>query len=145
MLNILPPDKKENAWVIFTGKTDIFWLNLLKPGFRHCFVLLHDGNAWITIDPLSSYTDIQVYHHLESKFNLPAWLKEQGYTVVPYIIEKNISKAAPWSFFTCVEAVKRIIGLHACLVITPWQLYSHLHKNTNKYRSDNMKGNSLWA
>jgi len=44
-------------------------------------------------------------------------------------------KEAPWMPHTCVEAVKRVIGLHARFIITPWQLYRHLmvqHENTER-------------
>ena len=30
--------------------------------------------------------------------------------------------------YSCVESVKRILGIRAGLVLTPWQLYRHLYK-----------------
>lgn len=141
----LPQEESyQQAWVIFTGKTDIFWLKLLKPGFRHCFILLNDGKVWMSLDSLSSYTDIQVYHHLDKNFDLPQWLQEQNYQVVSYPMDQNINKAAPWMFFTCVEAAKRVLGVHNRFIFTPWQLYRHLTKTKNNL-SHNMKGKFLWA
>src|SRR3954466_12569602 len=32
------------------------------------------------------------------------------------------SARAPWAPFTCVEAAKRVLGLHVRRVMTPWQL-----------------------
>lgn len=73
------PALNQKIWVVFTGKTDIAWLRFLKPGFRHCYALINDGQKWMSIDPLSSYTDIQIYHHIAPDFNLPNWLNDQGY------------------------------------------------------------------
>jgi hypothetical protein len=35
-------------------------------------------------------------------------------------------RLAPVRPFTCVEAVKRLIGIHAPWTLTPWQLFGHL-------------------
>lgn len=118
-------NQSQKAWVVFSGQTDLAWLKILKPGFRHCFVLLNDGKRWVSLDPLSNYTDIIVHHHVPPEFDLPLWLKGRGHEVV----ETNINRArkpAPFMLFTCVEAVKRVIGLHKRFIITPWQLYRYL-------------------
>ncbi|KAF0139569.1 MAG: hypothetical protein FD153_922 [Rhodospirillaceae bacterium] len=47
--------------VVFCDNTDLWWLRFLKRGFRHCFVALCDGRHWVTIDPLSHYTDVAAY------------------------------------------------------------------------------------
>ena len=46
----------EKAWVVFSGKSDWPWLKFLRPGFRHCFVIVHDGARWLSLDPLSPRT-----------------------------------------------------------------------------------------
>jgi hypothetical protein len=28
---------EQKAWVVFSGKSDLWWLSILKPGFRHCY------------------------------------------------------------------------------------------------------------
>lgn len=143
MLTVLFNQKPKKAFVVFSGKTDIFWLKFLKSRFRHCFILLNDGKIWMSVDSLSSYTDVQVYHHLDPNFNLPAWLQKQGYIITPCFIRQKLTKPAPWSVFTCVESVKRILGLHHRFIITPWQLYCYLNKINNS--SNRMKGNISWA
>lgn len=117
------------AWVVFSGQADLPWLKILRPGFRHCYVLMNDGRHWITIDPLSNYMDVTV-HHLPQDFNLPLWMQDCGYTIVPAQISQT-PKQAPWMVFTCVEAVKRVLGLHKRFILTPWQLYCHLRKCRN--------------
>lgn len=114
------------AWVVFSGHTDYAWLKILKPGFRHCYVVLKDNRQWMTIDPLFPYTEV-VNHEIPLSFDLPQWLRGRGYTVVPARLNRDSVKPAPLMLFTCVEAVKRILGIHARHVLTPWQLYKYLH------------------
>ena len=116
----------QNAWVVFSGQTEISWLRFLKPGFRHCYVLLHDGERWTSVDPLSHVTEISVHHHVPSDFDLPAWLAARGNRVVKAPLRRDVTKAAPFMLFTCVEAVKRVLGIHKRAIFTPWQLYRHL-------------------
>ncbi|MCB9982447.1 MAG: hypothetical protein H6861_02060 [Rhodospirillales bacterium] len=118
------------AWVIFSAQADLAWLKILRPGFRHCAVLLNDGRNWITIDPLSNYTDITV-HTLPLEFDLPLWMKDQGHKVVPAPIKRG-PKPAPFGVYSCVEAVKRVLGIHQRLILTPWQLYRYLTNHRKK-------------
>lgn len=123
------------AWVIFSPQADLAWLKILKPGFRHCAVLLNDGRNWITIDPLSNTTDITV-HQVPLEFDLPLWMKDRGYCIVPApVIRKAVP--APFAIYSCVEVVKRVLGIHKRRIITPWQLYRYL---TNPSK----KGEPLW-
>lgn len=135
----------QKAWVIFSGETDIAWLHILKPGFRHCFVLLNDGQRWISIDPISPYTDIQIYHHIEAEFDLPSWLQNRGHKVVQTTIERKHKKPAPCMVVTCVELIKRILGIHKRFIITPWQLYCFLNQKNNQLQQNHkMKGDLAW-
>lgn len=131
----------QKAWVVFSSNTDLPWLRILKPGFRHCSVLMNDGQHWITFDPLSNYTDIMV-HNMPTSFDLPLWLKDRGHNVVPAKIDRK-KRAAPWMFCTCVESVKRVLGIHDRLILTPWQLYKHLTQSTN-FQIDRQEGDFAW-
>jgi hypothetical protein len=119
----LPADLR--AWVVFCGEADMPWLRLLRPGFRHCFVVLNDGRHWITVDPLSPHTEIAV-QPTPPGFDLIGWFAGRGQAVAAAAIRRDRRRPAPWAPFTCVEAVKRVLGLHARFVVTPWQLYRHL-------------------
>lgn len=136
---------QQNAWVVFSGETDIAWLKILKPGFRHCFILLNDGKRWMSIDPISPYTDIQIYHHIAAEFDLPAWLENRGHKVIQSRINKNHKKPAPWMVVTCVELIKRILGIHKRFIITPWQLYRFLNNPQNKQNNHQSKGDLSWV
>ncbi|WP_114393160.1 hypothetical protein [Oleisolibacter albus] len=103
----------------------LWWLRLLKPGFRHVFVALEDGAHWITVDPLSPHTDVAV-QPVPAGFDLAGWFRRQGMTVVQTRLCRPPARPLPPAPFTCVEAVKRILGLWAPAVLTPWQLHRHL-------------------
>ncbi|HYD97765.1 MAG TPA: hypothetical protein VEH84_00155 [Alphaproteobacteria bacterium] len=113
------------AWVAFTGRADLWWLRLLRPGFRHCLALLHDGRHWIVVDPLAGCTEVAVVR-LPPGGDLADGYRAAGWTVVPAPLRRPMARPAPWSPFTCVEAVKRVLGLHDRRVLTPWQLYRRL-------------------
>ena len=125
------------AWVVFSGQTDLPWLRALKKGFRHCYVILNDGTGWITIDPLASMMNIRV-QPVPPQFDLPLWLSDRGLKVLPAPVTTQHTQA-PWMVFTCVEAVKRVLGIHKRFLFTPWQLYRHLHSLHTR------KGEHTWA
>ena len=106
------------AWVVFSDDTDIRYLKCLKRGFRHCYVIMSDGEKWFSIDPLAHMTEI--------------WLKSEGYRVVRVGVQQPELKPSPLMFMTCVESVKRMLGIQSRWVITPWQLYRHIEKEKRK-------------
>lgn len=125
MRTAVPSSARPVAWVVFTGEAPLWWLRWLRPGFRHCFVLLDDGVRWILIDPLASHTDVRV---LDGPVpgGPPGWYRRRGLTVVRAVVRRDRGRLAPPAPFTCVEAVKRVIGLADPTVLTPWQLYRRL-------------------
>ena len=115
---------QERIFILFTGKTELRWLHWLQPGFRHCFALLPRDRQWLLIDPLAGHLQIEPLA-LPSHLDLPGWYRDQGYTVIETSASKPVRQAPP-GIFTCVEAIKRLIGLHAPLILTAHQLYRHL-------------------
>lgn len=116
------------AWVAFTGQTDRPWLKILKPGFRHCYVILHDGRQWLSLDPMLNRMDIKAHDHVPGDFDLPGWLRGRGQVVVAAQVDHARTRPAPLALLTCVEAVKRVLGLHRFSIFTPWQLFQYLEK-----------------
>ncbi len=121
----LPGSRGVKAFVVFVGQADFPWLRWLRPGFRHCFVILHERGQWISIDPLLNHMEVQV-HDVPDDFDMAGWLQDRGHQVVEATICRSNERPAPFMLFTCVEAVKRVIGLHDRRVMTPWQLYRRL-------------------
>ena len=114
----------QRVLVVFDDRIEICWLRLLKPGFRHCFAVVDDRGVWVVYEARSNLTAVQTFDGDD-----PAgWYRGQGHTVVETRVRAPVPRAMPWAPFTCVEAVKRVIGLRAGAVWTPWQLYRTLSK-----------------
>lgn len=118
-----PPD----ALVGFVGHADLWWLRLLRPGFRHCFAAIRNGPLWVVIDPLSHHTLMRV----ETCTDLMGFYTSHGITVIATRLRHPPQRPAPWRPYTCVEAVKRLLGIQAAGVLTPWQLYKFLKNQEN--------------
>lgn len=119
-----PTPQSPRVFVLFTGKTELRWLGWLKPGFRHCLAIIDDGQGWLLIDPLAGYLTVERLR-VPAGWDLPGWYQSVGYTVLPAVPARPARQAPPGPM-TCVEAIKRLIGLHKPLIITPYQLYRHL-------------------
>lgn len=120
------------ALVVFSGKADLRWLRLLRPGFRHCFVLLELGGTWVCVNPLAHRTSVELWS-LDPATDLPTWLgAQEGLTVVETVVRRPPRRPSPIGLYSCVEAVKRVLGLQERWVLTPGQLYGHLTQNGNK-------------
>jgi hypothetical protein len=121
-----PPVQGGRALVVFSGRVDLWWLGLLRPGFRHCFVLVELGDSWVCVNPLAHRTSVEIWR-MAAATDLLAWLRAQkGVTVVETFVRHPPRKAYPIGIYSCVEAVKRILGLHGRWVLTPGQLFDHL-------------------
>ncbi|MFO0989023.1 MAG: hypothetical protein U1F37_16970 [Alphaproteobacteria bacterium] len=109
------------ALVVFSGRTGVRWLRWLKPGYRHCFVAIDDGSAWLTVDPLLHRLEIRA-SGLPSSFDLASEYRRLDLDVVEVAPAAVPLRRAPLGLFTCVEAAKRLLGIRARWVLTPWQL-----------------------
>ncbi len=112
-------------YVGFSGRTDLCFLKLLKPGFRHCFLFFGDQYQTLVLDPLSNKIDISFLPFgvdvVKDNF------QKQNIVVVKAFFQKNDS-FLKFGLFTCVEVVKRILGISNIFVFTPFQLYCFLKK-----------------
>lgn len=116
---------KGPALLVFCHETDIVWLRGLKPGFRHVFLALPAPGGWITIDPLSTVLEVE-YHPLPPDTDLAAWFRARGHRVLESPLHPPLPTQWPFTPLTCVSVAKRILGIRAPLILTPWQLYRHL-------------------
>ena len=81
-------------------------------------------------EPLSNRTEISVIPK-NPEFDLVSWLRQMKFTVLPAKIHAPTSKPAPWGLYTCVEAVKRVLGIRRRGILTPWRLYFLQEQNKN--------------
>jgi hypothetical protein len=125
------------ALVCFSGRTDVPWLRLLRPGFRHCFCLLRGEAGWLLIDPRCDRLDIRLLPDAPAS-RLIGRFRAAGCRVVP-LPGVPLPGAAPAGAparalamlpapHSCVETVKRALGLAAPWAVTPYGLYRHLKK-----------------
>ncbi len=114
------------ALVVFVGHTDCRWLGCLRAGFRHCFVALRDGHTWLTCDPLKDRIELSVLP-VPADFDLAGLYADRGHTVLlgqtrPDQPRRTLAIAP----LTCVTVAKRLLGVRARWVLTPWQLCRYL-------------------
>ena len=123
-----PPVRK--AYVAFTTRTDYKWLQIvLGKSFPHCSLHIQDDKGWTSVEGLAGYTEI-FRHDITAGFDLPDMLRKQGMIVVPAPLRRDekVMKILAPSVFSCVELVKRILGLRQPFIITPKQLHRALVK-----------------
>lgn len=118
-------DATGTALVVFADDSSLRRLRPLRRGFRHCFVVVRSDAGWVICDPLSHRTDLAVVTG-PTAGELMQWYHQCGLRVVPTRLRAAPRRPAPIRPYTCVEAVKRVLGLHAPWVLTPWQLYRRL-------------------
>jgi hypothetical protein len=111
-----------SAIVVFVNHAECRWLRGLRPGFRHCFVALRDGTTWLTCDPLKDRIELSLLP-VPPWFDLAGFYAERGHTVLLGTTNPNLPRRplaiAP---LTCVTIAKRLLGVRAPWVVTPWQL-----------------------
>lgn len=113
------------AFVGFGGQPTGWWTRFLKKGFYHCLIVLGNGREWVLVNPLAHYTDVIIL----KSFNVKKSLERAGYLVCSTI--PGIPADTRWMFrpYTCVETVKRFLGIKKPFILTPYQLFLFLtHK-----------------
>jgi hypothetical protein len=112
--------------VVFADHAGCPWLRPLRRGFRHCFVVMRAGSVWLACEPLKDRIELDALAAPDN-FDLAAFYCQQGHRVllgrrVPARPRRRFALAP----LTCVTVVKRVLGIAAPWVWTPWQLYAHL-------------------
>lgn len=117
----------DEVLVVFGDAPDKRTLRFLKPGFRHCFVLIAGTRAgdWICLDPLSHRLTCHIWR-LSPMFDPAAHYRHLGQTCLWVKAPRHIARRSRIGLFTCVELVKRMLGIRGFWVVTPWRLYRHL-------------------
>lgn len=113
--------------VVFADAPEKPMLRLLKPGFRHCFVLVSGVRAgeWICLDPQSHRLRLESWCY-SPIFDPEAYYRALGHHCVWVSYPRDVTRQVRFGPMSCVEIIKRLLGISAFSVITPWQLYRHL-------------------
>ena len=115
------------CYVIFINNTSLWWLKFLKRGFRHCYILTPlGGKIWLELNPMSNQVFV-VIRRIDSKEDYFSYLrKESQAKIIETKIFQAPLKTAPIGLFSCVEMIKRLVGIHSFFTITPYQLFNKL-------------------
>ena len=120
------------------------WLRLLAKGFRHCFALVQSSGRWVVINPMSHWTDVVVLAESadgSTADEMVRTLEARGLAAVACAVAEPARHAWPPAPFTCVEVVKRILGIQKPLVLTPRQLFRFIEQSHSKKKIILDKGN----
>ena len=112
-----------SAYVVFEDQTNLWWLKFLKRGFRHCYVILDFEKFLVEVN---SYSNKMIVKAIDNKNYIKTLEVFHRARVVKTSINFTPKSLCPISCFTCVEAVKRILGLQNFFIITPYSLYNKL-------------------
>lgn len=130
-----PGNGAKIAVVAFADAERPGWLRILAKGFRHCFALVCVSGRWVVIDPMSHWTQVAALAETTDGASAEAMaraLEAHGFTAVACAVAEPERRGHPPAPFTCVEVVKRILGLRAPGVLTPRQLFRVIEKNRKK-------------
>lgn len=121
----------EKALVAFAGDTDIWWLRFLKTGFKHCFIVLIGEQCSVVVDPLCFRTEVCVLPFTDTQ-RLKGIFEANNYKVIETYIRKPEKVRWSMGLFSCVEVVKRLLGIHGLSIVTPYKLYKYLKNTQNE-------------
>ena len=122
--------RRVQAHIIFS-EASLPWLRWLREGYRHVSVVIPCGEGYLHIDPRSVRIDFRfIKREQVAEMYDRALYKE--IIIIEYTADDIREGMHVPAVFTCVEFVKRVIGIRAWWVLTPHQLYKHIRKLKGK-------------
>jgi len=97
----------------------------LKTGFKHCCVVVDDGEYWIKLDSGIGVVMVQCITGSDG-FDIAQYYRDSGYTVVE-TEQENRTVTFPFIARSCVGMVKQLLGISS-FALTPYRLYKHLER-----------------
>lgn len=110
-------------WYLAFSSSDHHLMQWMKPGFQHVQAFKPMGDFWICIDPSVSHVDVQLYWRdltIEDIVGKPCTIVRVHKSINPVQINSTLG------YNTCVDTIKRLIGLKRFRIQTPYQLYRYL-------------------
>lgn len=110
--------------VVFADAPEKRLLRWLKPGFRHCFVLMSGLRAgeWICLDPQSHRIACDVWQY-SVLFDPESHYRARGFDCIWVSYPAEVPRRVRLGAFTCVEFAKRLLGISGFWIMTPHQLF----------------------
>jgi hypothetical protein len=125
-----------HALVVFTDQRQVPWLAWLRPGFRHCFVVVRDPDGeWVACDWLMGRLAFRVYGPQDPAEIVSLFLAA-GHRVVE--VRTSLGKnRGPWLRpMSCVEVAKQAIGRGGWRPFTPFGLFRVLRREGHRTYGD---------
>jgi len=123
---LIEPRIQREWWIVFEHFSTRKWYNkYLKKGFAHCYALGLCEDTWVIVNPTDAVLDIE----LRPVADYPTARAYVGEYAKIIRVEVSLpSEHSSWSFgvMSCVDVMKKLIGLKAWWIVTPWQLYKEL-------------------
>ena len=120
------PATSRHAIVVFEHRECRGPLRLLRPGFRHCFCLLRTGDQWLLCDPLKGSLRLDLLPPYDAQDLAGHYARLGRHVALGRTDPGRAATGLGFRPLSCVEIVKRAIGLVAPGVLTPRQLYRKL-------------------
>lgn len=127
-----------DAIVYFTPRNGVTGLLdlALKRGFRHCGVIVFYGSSLVgvQVDPGQARTLVRTWPRPLGSVTFDRELsrmRDEGYIVAEYHSHVIPERTSRFPLCTCVEQVKRILGITGFWIWTPYQLWKHLQEVRN--------------
>ena len=117
-----------DALVVFHDYGHSPFRKWLHWGFRHVFVAVLSEGYWIVLDGRAG---VPVLHVAAGSGDDLAghYRRKHGFTVLGVKAPKRQPRS-PLMLGTCVGAVKRVLGVRMPWILTPYQLFRHLKRQT---------------
>ncbi len=126
---------QQRSYVIFSNETTVKILRFLKCGFRHCFIIIGNQNTTTVIDPILFKIDVNIFNsNIDIVRDICIKNNMIAIDVTRYFTDKDIDKKDnrfSFGIFTCVEVIKRILGIKNKFILTPYRLYKFLNENND--------------
>lgn len=122
----LPPQISTfmDSYIFFTyTNRNYWWVRFLRPGFSHCYLLIKQDVGYVCVEMSIYSMEVNYYPSIrEFKKTL-----DKTTVVIKNYTDVNLSLPMPFLRpFTCVEVVKRVLGIKRWTIFTPYQLYRYL-------------------
>lgn len=129
-LDIFAAGVYSECYVVFADNTSLWWLKLLKPGFRHCYVILrlYKTGRWLELNPLSNQFLAAIYDY-PPDFDFPGYIRtRRNVRLCRVEIAAAPPKCAPLSFLPVLNLLS---VSSACMIVLSTRRGSFIKKYLN--------------
>lgn len=125
-------------YLIYENKQDFWWQRLLKNNYKHVHAVKFNGLFWIKMNFGSGFTDFDVLPY-DWRDTITNVLEGQDvtYQYIEVWRKRRYRVRSLFAPYTCVEAMKSLLGIRAWWMITPYQLFKYCEAHNEQRRRRN--------